>query len=177
MNHKKNAFFTFCCSLVPGAGEMYMGLYKQGISLMLMFWSVGGIGGWLNFELLWVVAPVIWFYSFFHSNNLRNMPEDEFLAQEDRYLVFHDFNISEADAMLKRNKKAVAVILIILGISIFIQIGMNMFSPFWEGIYWNMFRRFNRSTAQIIIAVLAILGGVHLFKEEKVEKSVEEKGA
>lgn len=105
------------------------------------------------------------------------MPEDEFLAQEDRYLVFHDFNISEADAMLKRNKKAVAVILIILGISIFIQIGMNMFSPFWEGIYWNMFRRFNRSTAQIIIAVLAILGGVHLFKEEKVEKSVEEKGA
>ena len=33
MNNQKNRFWTFCFSLVPGAGEMYFGLYRQGISL------------------------------------------------------------------------------------------------------------------------------------------------
>ena len=34
MTRKKNGFWTFVCSLVPGAGEMYMGFFKQGLSLM-----------------------------------------------------------------------------------------------------------------------------------------------
>ena len=34
---KKNKFFTFCFSLFPGAGEMYMGFMKAGVSLMLLF--------------------------------------------------------------------------------------------------------------------------------------------
>lgn len=40
MNNQKNRFWTFCFSLVPGAGEMYLGLYRQGISLMLCFFAL-----------------------------------------------------------------------------------------------------------------------------------------
>ena len=32
MTRKKNGFLTLCFSLVPGAGEMYMGFMKQGVS-------------------------------------------------------------------------------------------------------------------------------------------------
>ena len=74
MTNRKNGFWTFVFSLCPGAGEMYMGLYKQGISLMVLFWGLGIICGWAHLELLWFLEPVIWFYSFFHVHNLRGMP-------------------------------------------------------------------------------------------------------
>ena len=48
--HRKNSFFTFLFSFVPGAGEMYMGFMKQGLSLMTLF-----LGFWLfAFYLIWM---------------------------------------------------------------------------------------------------------------------------
>ena len=35
MTKQKKGLLLFLCSLVPGAGEMYMGFFKQGISIML----------------------------------------------------------------------------------------------------------------------------------------------
>ena len=40
MNNQKNRFWTFVLSLVPGGREMYFGLYRQGVSLMLCFWAL-----------------------------------------------------------------------------------------------------------------------------------------
>ncbi len=178
MKNKKNSFFTFCCSLVPGAGEMYMGLYKQGISLMLIFWGVGAFGGWANLEVLWAVVPVVWFYSFFHTHNLRNMPEEEFLAQEDRYLVFNDVDFAKADEVLKRNKKLVAAVLIFFGICMLAQIGMNILNPFIDGFFWELAWRLNHSATRIILAIAVILGGVALLrgnaKDAPLEEVVEE---
>ena len=37
MTKKKGKLLTFCWSLIPGAGEMYLGFFKQGISLMAAF--------------------------------------------------------------------------------------------------------------------------------------------
>ena len=37
MINKKNRLFTFFFSLIPGAGEMYLGFYKSGASIMLLF--------------------------------------------------------------------------------------------------------------------------------------------
>ena len=37
MSRKKSGFLTFCCSLLPGAGEMYLGFLKQGASIMTLF--------------------------------------------------------------------------------------------------------------------------------------------
>ena len=41
MTNKKNKLITFFVSLLPGAGEMYLGFYKMGGSIMVLFW--GGI--------------------------------------------------------------------------------------------------------------------------------------
>ena len=52
MKKQKHGFWVFIFSLIPGAGEMYMGFKKQGISIMLLFWgaialaSITGLG-WL----------------------------------------------------------------------------------------------------------------------------------
>ena len=40
MQKQKRGFWLFIFSLIPGAGEMYMGFKKQGISIMFLFWGV-----------------------------------------------------------------------------------------------------------------------------------------
>ena len=35
MQKQKKGFLLFISSLIPGAGEMYMGFFKQGISIMI----------------------------------------------------------------------------------------------------------------------------------------------
>ena len=34
---RRNGFFTFIFSFMPGAAEMYMGFLKQGVSIMAIF--------------------------------------------------------------------------------------------------------------------------------------------
>ena len=33
---KKNGFLTFCFAFIPGAGEMYQGYMKRGLSLVML---------------------------------------------------------------------------------------------------------------------------------------------
>ena len=43
MQKQKRGFWLFIFSLIPGAGEMYMGFKKQGISIMFLFWMAGHV--------------------------------------------------------------------------------------------------------------------------------------
>ena len=70
MQKQKKGFLLFISSLIPGAGEMYMGFFKQGISIMTLFWAIIAIAGGLNISSLVIFLPVLWFYSFFHVHNL-----------------------------------------------------------------------------------------------------------
>ena len=45
MQKQKKGFLLFISSLIPGAGEMYMGFFKQGISIMTLFWAIIAIAG------------------------------------------------------------------------------------------------------------------------------------
>ena len=65
MRRKKNGFFTFIWSFMPGAAEMYMGFMKCGISLMVLF-----LGGFMLSSLIRIgdvmlfLPILVWFYSF-----------------------------------------------------------------------------------------------------------------
>ncbi len=177
MKNKKSPFFTFCCSLVPGAGEMYMGLYKQGISLMILFFGVGAVGGWTGVEVLWAFVPVIWFFSFFHTHNLRSMPEEEFLEEKDQYFLFQDFDMANADEFLKRNKKIIAIALIFWGACMLAQICMNLLDPFFGGFFWDLVWRMNGDMGRIIVAIAMLFGGFYLLKRRNEEVAEEEKKA
>mgnify|MGYP000143409302 FL=1 len=57
MQKQKRGFLLFISSLIPGAGEMYMGFFKQGISIMTLFWLLSQLPEglisplWLSFFL------------------------------------------------------------------------------------------------------------------------------
>ena len=91
MKNKKNGFFTFIFSLLPGAGEMYFGLYRQGLLLMSMFFGSIAICALTGMGELAFIIPIIWCFGFFHVHNLKNMSEEEF----SKIILNKNFNMKE----------------------------------------------------------------------------------
>jgi len=72
---KKSKFLTFMFTMLPGAGHMYLGLLRQGVQLMISFFLCFYLADWLKTSAFLVIAPIIWFYSFFDSMNKVNSEE------------------------------------------------------------------------------------------------------
>ena len=66
----KSSFLTFVCSLIPGAGQMYLGYLQRGVwhmslfCLMIALTSIIGLFG--------LALPVLWAYAFFDTFSLRS---------------------------------------------------------------------------------------------------------
>ncbi len=82
---KKNAFLTFIFSLVPGAGQMYIGYMKRGVSIMTLFALAIMFGTNYVYDFI-VVAPIIWAYSFFDTWNLRNNLSEQTKHIQDNFI-------------------------------------------------------------------------------------------
>ena len=65
---------------------MYQGYMKRGISLLIYFFAIIGISVALRFEILMLVLPVIWAYSFFDTFNLRSLTEEQHAAMGDFFI-------------------------------------------------------------------------------------------
>ena len=59
MTRKRRGFWLFIFSLVPGAGEMFLGFFKQGISVMTVFFALIAGASWLNLGPILFVMPVL----------------------------------------------------------------------------------------------------------------------
>ena len=70
---RKSRLFSLLCAFWPGAGEMYLGLMKRGLAIMVIFWGSIGVMSYLGLEMLLFALPVLWFYSFFDTLTLRNL--------------------------------------------------------------------------------------------------------
>ena len=68
---RKSSFLTFCFAFIPGAGQMYLGMMKKGTAIMALFAALSFLSGFLNLGILLAALPVIWFYSFFDTFNLK----------------------------------------------------------------------------------------------------------
>lgn len=116
MTTQKHGFLLFLASLIPGAGELYMGFRKMGISLMVLFWGCIALSSLFNTGIFTYLLPIIWFYSFFNSHNLAGLSEEEFHSVEDHYFLgFEDFT-KESAKYKKQIRTIIAVVLILLGI-------------------------------------------------------------
>lgn len=162
MPKQKRGFLLFICSLIPGAGEMYLGFFKQGISIMTLFWAIVAIAGGFSAEFLVVFLPVIWFYSYFHVHNLKELPEEEFYAIEDSYIFHLDQIFSGFHNTSSRQLKAASVLLIVFGAAIV-----------WNGVsdllYWilpdflgGLVQSIMYQIPSIVIGLLIILAGYQI---------------
>lgn len=167
MVRRKSKFLTFCFSMFPGAGHMYIGFMKQGVSIMTSFFLLCFFSSWLYLGPLILFTPVLWFYSFFDVLNKNSMCDADFYAQEDRYLF--DMNFSVVTELLQgKFRKILALCLIIIGGSLIVNnIGSTLhnFFPFLYDQYYYFFNRI----PQLVIAVFIILAGIYLIKGKNLE--------
>lgn len=79
---QKKGLLLFLCSLIPGAGELYMGFKKRGVSMMAIFWGIVALACVSGLEWFALALPVVWAYSFFQVHNLKSLPEEVFYLQK-----------------------------------------------------------------------------------------------
>lgn len=183
MIRKKSSFLTFIFSLLPGAGQMYMGFMKRGISLMFLFFFTIFVGALLRTSLVLLILPILWFYSFFDTHNLRAMPDDEFYAMEDDYILFPDFMKDKTKLLQSKYKNIIALVLIFIGISILWNNLFDMFNWILPHYFADIARHFGDTFLELIVGAAIIAFGVYLIRGKKKEldeqdttKQLEDKG-
>lgn len=171
MTRKKNGFLTFVFSLFPGAGEMYMGFFKQGISIMGVFLGMIAISSYFMMGPLNFLLPVIWFYSFFHVQNLASLSDEEFYAVEDKFLFDFDEDILKKQIGKEKTRKILAVILIVLGCyaiwEMFMSYLYDFVNEYMHRFYWLYSAL--KDMPRFAFSVAIILAGVYLIKGKRKE--------
>ncbi len=175
MIRKKNSFLTFCFSFLPGAGQMYMGFMKRGVSFMSIFFLLIFISTWLNLGPLMFIMPVIWFYAFFDTHNLRAMPDDEFYAMEDDYILFPEFTKDRARILTNKYRTVFAVVLIVIGFSVLWNNLFDMFDDIMPSFIDNALDQFGYYFPQLIVGTAIIALGVYLIRGKKKDLENSEK--
>lgn len=163
----KNGLLTLLFAFIPGAGQMYQGYMKRGLSLMLMCCAICVLA--MLFPPIAFFLLLVFMYSFFDTLNLRaqialgNAPADD-------YLVHLDPKDKRLARLLLDSHKLVGWLLIAFGALIAYQnLIMNIFgdlvyrwghsSPVFRALYLVM-----DSLPDVVVCVVLIVCGVWLVK-------------
>lgn len=107
---KKNALLTFIFACIPGAGQMYYGYMKRGLSL-ITFFCLFIMAGTLV-DALVVGSIIVWMYSFFDTYDLiRHLAAGE--PKEDSLLLLGKWQ--DCKELIPQHNKLLGWALIIVG--------------------------------------------------------------
>lgn len=154
----RNIIF-FCFSLIPGAAQMSMGLFRRGVQLMVT--TIGAFTLLLSFnleQLIPVICMPLWFFSFFDGYNIKK--------QIDLGKNVEDQEVYNYDLLLK-NKKFLGIAFLALGLIGFLNtipnsILISILGDNYQRIYWTLRR-------SIVPLFMIVLGISLLFKSRKIE--------
>ena len=170
----KNGILTFIFAFCPGAGQMYQGYMKRGLSLITMFCLFVVIGV-STLEVLTVGCVIVWMYSFFDTFNLRAQIGAG-TAPEDDYLVHFNWHDARMTQFMGESHKLVGWGLIALGAIVFYN---NIIMRVLGDVMWRwgqnnpVFRAFYLmldELPQIVTCVALIVCGLWLVRGPKGRK-------
>ena len=171
---KKNGILTFLFAFVPGAGQMYQGYMKRGLSLITLFFLCI-MAGMLLLDPLALTALIVWMYSFFDTFNLRA----QFIAgtaPADDYLVHFNTKDARLTLFFRDSHKLVGWALIALGAMVAYQnIIMRVLGDvMWR---WGQNNAFFRAVylmleqlPEVVVCVALIICGLWLVRGPKGRK-------
>ncbi len=174
---KRSRFWTIVFAFLPGAGHMYNGFMKLGVSFMGLFFGLWLVVSVINIGPLAFLAPVIWFYAFFDCINKVFQDDDEFYTQEDYYL-FTGEKLEKMNLIIFRERNLiVGILLVITGIY-----------ALWNNVVLSVISRYDllpqavyeaivglgRIVPQLMVGALIIWAGIALIMGKKKEIEIEE---
>jgi len=161
IEQQNRKIFAMVLSIIPGAGHMYLGLQRQGIQLMSVFFLSFFITDWVNISIFMAAIPIIWFFGLFDAmNNAGNENSN------DCDVLFVSW-FRKKKTPLKNVNKLLAYALIGLGVFI---IGERIVLPEVEKFINFHLREYLKI---VLLAVLFIAGGVKLLMGSKNNEATE----
>lgn len=166
---KKNKFFSFMCSFIPGAAEMYMGFMKQGISLMALC-AVTIVGAACGLEVIFIpLLVLVWFYSFFHARNMASLPDEDFNSLSDAFIWEGVMEEKEFKISSPVIRKWAAGILIAIGAAMLWENFSSIIYHLIPDRYWDIIYPMVNRIPELVIALLIIVIGFRLIAGKKEE--------
>ncbi|MBR5359864.1 MAG: hypothetical protein IK123_03145 [Lachnospiraceae bacterium] len=165
---KKNKTLTFIFSLLPGAAEMYMGLMKNGLSLMLIFFASFMLPTMLRAgDIFMALVFVVWFFGFFHARNVASSNDEEFAAIKDMY-IWEEFDGNLGIKLdSKKANRILAAILIIIGVSALWNNVFDIVCRYIPENIWDEMYPVISAIPGVVVAILIIAAGIILIKGKK----------
>ena len=171
---KKSRALAILFGLMPGAGHMYLGKMKRGMTLLILFWGILGVASFLGMGALALGMLVVWFYAFFDVVNLSALPPEQLEAVPDQFMFglldgtnVHSLNI------FKTKSTALGWGFIIVGILLLYNTLSSLifgslssflaslgFSVEW---LWNIYY----DIPQLVVGVLVIFLGIRFMRGGK----------
>jgi hypothetical protein len=145
-----------------GAGQMYMGFMKQGLSIMGCAMGIIAIGVTTQLGIIYLVLPLLWFYSFFDAINKFAVPDEEFLKLEDNSILPFELNTQRIKDVIDKYQLYIGGGFIFLGICI---LNNNVLSYIFPSGYFIL----RVIGPQFLISVLMIAIGLHMILSNKQE--------
>lgn len=170
MRKKRSRFLTFMLSLLPGAGHMFMGFMKMGISLMSAFFFVIFLSSWLNIAPLLFVLPMLWFYSFFDCINRRDTSDEEFALLDDSFLFSIDKLIAINGGIFQKRRLFAGILFLLLGVYLIWTNIMNSLHRYIPQEVYNAIRDITRIAPQIVLGIAIVVAGVRLVIGKRKER-------
>ena len=171
----KHGLLFFITSCLSGCGQMYQGYMKRGLSLLLGFFVILAIAGFLGLSAVAFFLPVVWLYAFFDSYALRSQlsagtaPEDAFL-----------FGLSDMDSkrlgeLLRKRHSLIGWALVVVGVYMLYdillsQLGGLFFGWFGEWLYGLL----RYGLPRLVITVLVILLGLWFIRGPKDKTPIDD---
>ena len=175
---KRSKFWTLIFAFLPGAGHMYNGFMKLGVSFMGLFFGIWMVASVINIGPIAFLAAVVWFYSFFDCINKIFQDDDEFYAQEDRYLFTRE-QLEKWNINIFRERNMLAgIVLIILGIyALWNNVVLHIISEYGllSPAVYQAILNIGNIIPQLVVGGLVIWAGATLIMGKK--KEIEDKAA
>lgn len=175
---KRSRFWTIVFAFLPGAGHMYNGFMKLGVSFMGLFFGLWMVASVINIGPLTFLAPVIWFYAFFDCINKIFQDDDEFYAQEDYYLITRERLENLNLNLFKQGNLIVGILLVIVGIyTLWNNVVLHLISSFelLPPVVYQTIIHLGNIVPQLVIGGLIIWAGVAMILGKKREIEAEDK--
>lgn len=172
----KNGFLTLCFSFIPGAGQMYQGYMKRGLTQVLLFVIPLMIGG-VFLPVLMVLSAVVYMYSFFDSLNLHTQLRQG-VAPADTFLFSWDGG-EDLARLVDRRHHLIGWGLVVLGVAGLYQ---SFVSPWlwalvnyfpYDSLVYQMLERIVRAIPGLAVGFVFIGLGIWLIKGGKKKQPAE----
>lgn len=164
---KKSKFLTVCFGACFGAGQMYLGMQKKGLTIMGGACSLIMVAGLFDMPSLLFIMPVIWCYALFDALNSfpftmeeRKEKDEEFFEKVRELLRNKELKIFFDKKHIVIGWGCVLYGVYLLSGNFLSTLGYYVGGWMYSSVVWNLYHALPRALLSIVI----IFVGVKLLK-------------